>query len=304
MVSSAPTDDRAPSVHGAHETSASFRDRLYDLTVSAGSRVLRRVEGFVGRASLVGDRPVHDPARHPGHFAWTRRLEENWRPIRRELDAVLEHREHLPNFQDISRDQQHITDDDDWKTFFLYGFGHKAEKNCARCPETTRLVESVPGMKTAFFSILAPGKHIPDHRGPYKGVLRYHLGLKVPRQREQCRIRVADEVRHWEEGEGLLFDDTYHHEVWNDTDEERAILFMDVERPLRFPVSLLNKAVIALVGLSPFVQNAKTNQEQWAERFAQAAEPKRAEPDAPTTDAPTTDGPMTNGDLRPRRAQA
>jgi beta-hydroxylase len=110
---------------------------------------------------------------------------------------------------------------------------------------------------------------------------------------------VADEVRHWEEGEGLLFDDTYHHEVWNDTDEERAILFMDVERPLRFPVSLLNKAVIALVGLSPFVQNAKTNQEQWAERFAQAAEPKRAEPDAPTTD-----GPMTDGDPRPRRAQA
>ena len=221
----------------------------------------------MGRASLVGDRPIHDPARHPGHFAWTRRLEDHWRTIRAELDDILKHRDQLPNFQDISKDQRHLTDDDDWKTFFLYGFGHKAEANCTRCPKTTRLVESVPGMKTAFFSILAPGKHIPEHRGPYKGVLRYHLGLKVPQQKEQCRIRVADEVRHWEEGEGLIFDDTYRHEVWNDTDEERAILFMDVERPLIFPMSAINKAVIALVGLSSFVQDAKKNQEKWAERF-------------------------------------
>jgi beta-hydroxylase len=277
-----------PPVHSngstaASDTSSGSGDWLYDLTVGAGARLLQTVETAVGRASLVGDRPFHEPERHPAHFAWTRRLEANWQAIRRELDAVLEHRDALPRFQDISRDQRHLSDDDDWKTFFLYGFGHKAETNCARCPETTALVESVPGMKTAFFSILSPGKHIPAHRGPYKGVLRYHLGLKVPQQKEQCRLRVADEYAHWEEGEGLLFDDTYDHEVWNDTDEERAILFMDVERPLRFPLSLVNKAVIAGVGRSPFVQDAKKNQEQWAERFAQAAaetdddeEPERA----------------------------
>lgn len=266
MNDSSPPSDKPPQ-NGPSDDS----DWLYEATMNVGKNVLHRAERFVGRASLVGDRPFHDPARHPGHFAWTRRLEENWRTIRRELEDILEHRDALPNFQDISKDQRHITDDDRWKTFFLYGFGHKAEKNCARCPETTRLVESVPGMKTAFFSILAPGKHIPDHRGPYKGVLRYHLGLKVPSQKEQCRIRVADEYAHWEEGESLLFDDTYRHEVWNDTPEERAILFMDVERPMRFPWSLFNEAVIALVGLSPFVQNAKKNQEKWAEHLEQAA---------------------------------
>ena len=56
--------------------------------------------------------------------------------------------------------------------------------------------------------MLSPGKHIPAHRGPYKGVLRYHLGLKIPEPREGCRIRVGEEVRHWEEGASLLFDDT------------------------------------------------------------------------------------------------
>ncbi len=107
--------------------------------------------------------------------------------------------------------------------------------------ELDALLEQVPGMMTAFFSILAPGKYIPDHRGPFNGVLRYHLGLKVPEPAEQCRIRVADEYAHWEEGESLLFDDTYRHEVWNDTDGERAVLFMDVRRPLRFPFDLLDR---------------------------------------------------------------
>jgi beta-hydroxylase len=120
---------------------------------------------------------------------------------------------------------------------------------------------------TAFFSILAPGKHIPDHRGPFNGVLRYHLGLKVPEPAEQCRIRVADEYRHWEEGESLLFDDTYRHEVWNETDGERAVLFMDVRRPLRFPINLLNRAALRLIQRTALVQDARENQKRWEERF-------------------------------------
>src|SRR5687768_10908719 len=65
-------------------------------------------------------------------------------------------------------------------------------KNCKKCPETLRLIEKIPGMKTAFFSILAPQKHLPAHRGPFNGVLRYHLGLIIPQEREQCRIIRTD----------------------------------------------------------------------------------------------------------------
>ena len=87
----------------------------------------------------------------------------------------------LPNFQDISKDQIEITDDDRWKTFFLYGYGFKAKLGVELCPRTAPLMREIPGMTTAMFSILSPRKHILDHRGPYKGVLRYHLGLIVPR---------------------------------------------------------------------------------------------------------------------------
>ena len=125
-------------------------------------------------------------------------------------------------------------------------------------------------MKTAMFSILAPHKHIPDHCGPYKGIVRYHLALKVPEPRDQCRIRVGDEIVTWEEGRSLIFDDTYEHEVWNDTDGERVVLFVDVVRPLRFPMNLVNAGVIWAIAHSPFILDAKRRHLAWEERFAAA----------------------------------
>jgi beta-hydroxylase len=243
-----------------------FKQRFDRLIKRVGFSTIQFVERLMVQFSPHGDPTFFDPA----DFEWTRTLENNWAVIRDELDTVLAHREALPNFQDISEDQKALTTDDQWKTFFLYGFGYKAEKNCELVPRTTEIVEQIPGMKTAFFSILAPGKHIPAHRGPYKGVLRAHLGLKVPEEAEQCRIRVGEDVRHWEEGRVLLFDDTHDHEVWNDTDETRVVLFLDVVRPFHPPVNVLNKLIIALIGYSPFVQNAKANQEAWAQRMEHA----------------------------------
>jgi ornithine lipid ester-linked acyl 2-hydroxylase len=241
----------------------SFWERVVSFTVAAGERILAPVERFIGRRSLVGDPTFFDTDRFP----WVREVERNWLTIREELERVLEDREALPNFQDISKDQIEITDDDRWKTFFLYGYGFKAELGVQMCPRTAALMEQIPGMKTAMFSILSPHKHILDHRGPYKGVLRYHLGLIVPKHKEACRIRVGEEVRHWEEGQSLLFDDTFNHEVWNDTDETRVVLFVDVLRPLPFPDSLINRAIVKAIGISPFVQDAKRNQRAWEQRY-------------------------------------
>lgn len=221
--------------------------------------LVKRLEYLVGRYSPDGDRVFFEPA----DFQWVRPLEENWLAIRSELDSLLEHRDRLPNFQDISKDQITITQDDHWKTFFLYGYGYRQDKNCALCPMTAQLVEQVPGMLTAFFSILSPGKHIPPHRGPYKGILRYHLGLLIPNPGERCRLRVDQEYRTWKQGESLLFDDTYEHEVWNDTDGLRAILFLDVMRRLPVPVASLNRLIVALIRRSSFIQDARKNADQF-----------------------------------------
>jgi len=227
--------------------------------IAQGEKVVRRLEFLYGRYSPIGDWGFFDPRQFP----WNQEIEANWRVIRQEIEEILENLENVPNFQDVSPDQYSVTDDDRWKTYFLYAYGLKAKKNCDRCPETTRLIESIPGMKTAFFSILLPGKHIPEHRGPHKGFLRYLLALKVPQEKEKCRIRVGDEIQHWEEGKSMMFDDTFPHEVWNDTDEIRVVLFLDIVRPLHFPMSWFNQFFIWLISISPYVQTGKKRLEEW-----------------------------------------
>jgi ornithine lipid ester-linked acyl 2-hydroxylase len=241
----------------------SLWERTVELTIALGEKLLAPIERFIGKRSLVGEATFFEN----DLFPWIAEIEANWTTIRDELEHVLEDRAALPNFQDISRDQLEITDDDDWKTFFLYGYGFEAKLGVEMCPRTAELMRQTPGMTTAMFSILSPGKHILDHRGPYKGVLRYHLGLIVPRDAPACRIRVGGDIRHWEEGESMVFDDTYNHEVWNDTDETRVVLFVDVLRPLPEPESLINRAIVKAIGYSPFVLDAKRNQEAWEARY-------------------------------------
>lgn len=189
-------------------------------------------------------------------FPWVRRVEANWIAIRKELDELLEHKEEIPNLEDVSPEQSSVAHGGSWKSFFLYGYGHKIEQNCVQCPETTRIVNEIPGLKMAMFSILAPKSHIPAHRGPYKGLLRYHLGLIIPSPSSSCGIRVGKEIRSWEEGRSLIFDDSHDHEAWNQSDVQRVILFVDFVRPLPFPLSMLNRLMIWQISKLPFVVNA------------------------------------------------
>lgn len=242
---------------------STFKKKRKKLVKDLGGKVLWNIEKMMEKYSEVPTTPFLDPSQ----FSWTKKLEDNWQVIRDELDDILINKHAIPNFQDISEDQKAITQDNDWKTYFLYGFGYKAEQNCTRCPVTTKLIESVPNMTTAFFSILEPGKHIPAHRGVYKGFLRYHLGLLIPEPIEKCRIRVDDTIANWEEGKSIMFDDTYDHEVWNDTEGLRAILFMDVIRPMSFPASFINSAIISAIKHTGYIQDAKKNQEAWEEKF-------------------------------------
>ncbi|MEM9137382.1 MAG: aspartyl/asparaginyl beta-hydroxylase domain-containing protein, partial [Cyanobacteria bacterium P01_F01_bin.42] len=192
--------------------------------VFINSPVMRKVIDAVPEYSLVGDSEFFTNEQFP----WSYKLEENWEVIRAELEQILEYTDALPNFQDIMPRQERITKDDGWKTYFFCAFGFVARKNCDRCPETWKLLKKIPGLKVAFFSILAPGKHIPEHNGKHKGIIRYHLALKVPTPAEKCRIRIGDQTTHWQEGKSLIFDDTFPHEVWNETDGYRVVLFVDI----------------------------------------------------------------------------
>lgn len=200
-------------------------------------------------------------------FPWTRAIEAGAPQIRRELDQLLLKREEIPTFRDISEVQKYLAPPEQWQTYFLYMYGKPVPENCVRCPDTNRLLRSIPGMKTAMFSILAPGTHIREHFGNYKGVLRYHLGLIVPEPASSCRIRVGPDTRSWSEGRSLIFDDRYPHEVWNDASSHRTVLFVDFVRPLPWPLSLVNGAVIRTLSMSSAVTIAVKRARDIAQRL-------------------------------------
>ena len=236
--------------------------RLRRTVIQAGKHTLRKVGEFQARHSRVSTEPVLPNA----EFPWVADLERRWRQVREELDTVLVHPEDIPAFHQLSPDQQRISKGDNWKTFAFYIYGNRVDDNCARCPATGALLDRLPSLQNAWFSILAPRYHIPPHRGPTRAVIRCHLGLKVPAARERCWLRVDREICHWEEGRCLVFDDTYEHEVKNDTDEVRVVLFLDFDRPMDLPGRVLNRLVIAAIRASAYVKDPLQNLAAWNAR--------------------------------------
>ena len=186
-------------------------------------------------------RPVfYDIARVRPELAELRR---QFPAIREELVSLLNNTE-APRCHEVDRMQTYIsaTTDKDWRVFYLYLIGEKPEANRARCPVTCAALDQVPGVFQALFSILDPGKSIPPHDGPYRGYLRYHLGLIVPEQ-DPPQIRIKDQIYTWREGEDVLFDDTWEHEVMNHSNDRRVVLIVDIRRPMPLPLTALNRFV-------------------------------------------------------------
>ena len=229
-----------------------------------GKAFLRAITDFQGRHSLIPSSPVLPSET----FDWSPRLAAGTDKIRREFDAIWQHPEDIPAFHQISPDQARISKGTSWKTYGLYIFGQPVADNCRACPHTAALLASLPGLLNAWFSILAPGYHIPAHRGPTRAMVRCHLGLRVPVDYRRCWIRVDQEILNWREGELLLFDDTYEHEVRNDTDEFRAVLFIDIDRPMDRVGTWFNQFVLSLMQTTHYVQDPLRNLADWNRRVA------------------------------------
>src|SRR5947209_16892290 len=118
--------------------------KLMVYTASAFNLILfRPAEWLVRRFSSVGQQPFFAPS----EFDWIPRIECRWTAIRDEVRALLGERGRIPSLQEVSSGELLLTQDDQWKTYWLYAYGRKLVENCRCCPETTRLIEAIPGMK-------------------------------------------------------------------------------------------------------------------------------------------------------------
>ncbi|XP_055533344.1 aspartyl/asparaginyl beta-hydroxylase isoform X6 [Wyeomyia smithii] len=134
------------------------------------------------------------------------------------------------NFKD---EAENLRDTGDWKQFELFSRGYRIDKNCAKAPLTCKLIEQFRAARSCKrgqvkFSVMHPGTHVWPHCGPTNCRIRAHLGLKVP---SGTHIRVAEETRSWKEGEWLIFDDSYEHEVWHNGTSTRLVLIVDFWHP-------------------------------------------------------------------------
>ena len=247
------------AVSGAPAASDELKaDPNRPLIIRVGKHLRGVFDRLIASSSLVPNDPVLDVRTFP----WTQLLRDNWDVIRAEAMNVALRGQAAPSLATISPDHRSIAQVNMWRSFFIWGYGYRIDENADRCPTTARLVEQIPGLNSAFFSILAPGTHIPAHRGVSKGLITCHLGLIVPDDGD-VRMRVDTRIVRWREGETLVFDDTYDHEVWNETQGTRVVLLVQFERPLRNPGKWLADFVLGFVRRSAFVQEARNNISLW-----------------------------------------
>lgn len=162
-------------------------------------------------------------------FPQTDLLRESFPIIREELLNVFQR-----HYQSVGRHfilwPEEGTYSRAWNLFPLFN-GYLEEEtqpvadNCSQVPQTTKILQSIPGLHNAGFSVLESGTYIRPHWGDDPSIRRIHLGLIVP---PKCAIRVKGETYHWQEGEVFCFDDTSVHEAWNYSGEARVILLIDV----------------------------------------------------------------------------
>jgi len=104
---------------------------------------------------------------------------------------------------------------------------NKDTDNAPHFPFTMSLINQI-SCPAVMFSILTPHAQLAPHSDPDAGVIRYHLGLKVPKDKENCFLVVNDKKLHWQEGHDLMFDETYIHSAENNTNERRVVLLLNI----------------------------------------------------------------------------
>ncbi len=185
-------------------------------------------------------------------FPWYAELESNTDVIRAELLAMLGEKKNFEPFLDIPSPElvPHYLGGEkpNWNAFFFYRHGCRYDENCAQCPRTAEILDSLPLVRIAehapevCFSVLTPDTHILPHHGSTNTRLVTHLPLVVP---PDCAIKVGDEEHAWQEGRCITFDDTFLHEAWNRSDQTRSVLIIDTWNP--YLTELEKNALTALI---------------------------------------------------------
>jgi len=202
-------------------------------------------------------------------------LSEHYATIRGECESLIRQKLRIPGMEELTSYTSGGIHQIAWKSF-MFKSGSFIDENCALAPKTAALLERIPGLYTAFFSVLEPYQHIKPHWGYWKGFVRYHLGVVIPDNNAdgKCWIRINPEAQDrtqardaieqgeryfWKNGEAVLFDDTFLHDAANESDQVRVVLFLDLARKMPWPLALLNRLFLWIAHQDKSVREIRAN---------------------------------------------
>jgi aspartyl/asparaginyl beta-hydroxylase (cupin superfamily) len=198
--------------------------------------VRKSVNQFFLHSSGGDSRPRISASHHI--FPCVRDLEARFSRLQSEIDELLNKRE-LDRYEDIDPVRAPRISND-WQIYHVYMLGIADKRAEEDCPTLLEFARKTPGVVGAAVSVLEAGVSLAAHTGPNAGLLRYHLCVRTPRNNPP-RLRVDNEYYTWKEGESIVIDDTFEHEVWSESDETRTIVIIDFRRPMGIFANALNR---------------------------------------------------------------
>lgn len=158
-------------------------------------------------------------------LSWAKELEDNFSIIKDEIDKyIIENDDSIKPYFNKSL----VTKDKSWRTFAFFFWGIHVKSNIKKCPKSYKIFKRIPGIVSASVSIMEPNTRIKPHRGDTNAIMRAHLPIEIPETLPTCGIRVGETEKSWEPGKLIVFNDSNYHEAWNESDQRRYVVILDV----------------------------------------------------------------------------
>ncbi len=161
-------------------------------------------------------------------------------------------------FDEISADQVGLNEDKKWNVLPIYGYYHFNTNVKDDFPTLFELIKKHKSeINLVLFSTTLPQKAIPAHHGNNVGVNRVQIGIDIKEPNESY-LRVVDRKVHLREKEMFIFDDTYEHELVNNSNSVRTVLIIDTFKKLPWLYNLINVRLNKKISKSDYVQSVLT----------------------------------------------